>query len=72
MRRHAHAHWALLRTRAEGTEVVITVDDDGVGFGTQAQPPWSITSRVHELNGLIRVSDETESGAHVAIALPRR
>ncbi len=72
VRHHARAHWASLRARTEGAEVVITVDDDGVGFGGQAEPSWSIASRVRDLNGLMRVSNESEPGGHVAIALPRR
>jgi signal transduction histidine kinase len=70
VRRHAQAHWAALRVRSDGADVVIDIDDDGVGFHG-SQRPWSITSRVRELDGLICVRRESEPGAHLSIALPR-
>jgi signal transduction histidine kinase len=70
VRRHARARWASVRVRSEGADVVIDIDDDGVGLHG-SQRPWSITSRVRELNGLISVRRESEAGAHLSIALPR-
>jgi signal transduction histidine kinase len=70
VRRHAHARWASIRVRSDGDDVVVDVDDDGVGLHG-SQRPWSITSRVRELNGMISVRRESEPGAHLSIALPR-
>jgi len=70
VRRHAQAHWASLRVHSDGADVVIDIDDDGVGF-RGPQGPWSITSRVRELNGMIYIRRESEPGAHLSIALPR-
>jgi signal transduction histidine kinase len=70
VRRHAQARWASIRVRSDGEDVVIDVDDDGVGL-RGSQRPWSITSRVRELNGMISVRRESEPGAHLSIALPR-
>lgn len=68
--RHAHARKAAISVRASGPEVRITIDDDGVGFGNSEQQPWSISSRVAELGGMVRIAQEVRPGAHLAITLP--
>jgi signal transduction histidine kinase len=37
-------------------KLLITIDDDGVGFEDQASPPWAIASRVAELGGRLTVN----------------
>ncbi len=68
--RHARAARAVMRVRTDGTEVRCDVVDDGVGCGNPAEAPWSIASRVRELEGSVQLrSDET--GARLSISLPR-
>jgi signal transduction histidine kinase len=51
--------------------VVIAIDDDGVGFPADAGPPWSIVSRVRELDGWVRVARDAGPGGHLMAALPQ-
>ena len=67
--RHSHAASAALRVENADTELRIRIDDDGVGFRNPDQQPWSIASRVSQLNGTIR-REVDSPGAHLAIALP--
>ena len=68
VRRHAFARRASLDASSTGGELRIRIDDDGLGFGEGAHPPWSIASRVGQLGGRIALEAET-AGAHLAIAL---
>jgi signal transduction histidine kinase len=68
--RHARAQRAAIRASAAGDKVRITMDDDGVGFGGNAQLPWSIASRVAECDGRMEVNVDQRSGAHLLIELP--
>jgi signal transduction histidine kinase len=49
--------------------ISITIDDDGIGFGEQVTPPWTIASRVAEFGGRLAVNSES-AGAHLEISLP--
>jgi two-component system sensor histidine kinase DesK len=69
VRRHARARSASIAVRTVETEVLVQIDDDGVGFGEGAEPPWSIASRVRELAGALRLGEGP--GAHLSIALPQ-
>ncbi len=69
IRRHAGARTASVAVRVFGYELVLTIDDDGVGFPPATPLPWSIASRVAECGGTLRV-DERRPGAHLVIALP--
>jgi signal transduction histidine kinase len=68
--RHASAASATVRARANGSEINVDIQDDGVGFGPDARPPWTIASRVAQLGGLLRVR-RALSGAHLSISLPK-
>jgi signal transduction histidine kinase len=70
VRRHASASTAEIVVRAEGSGLVVTVDDDGVGFQDDAHLPWSIASRVAELGGQLTVDSNRGPGAHLRVALP--
>jgi signal transduction histidine kinase len=71
--RHARARTAALTARTEDGRVLITIDDDGVGFPSEAAaPPWSIASRVAECDGRIHVGANGAQGAHLMIELPRQ
>lgn len=67
--RHAQAESAAIQIQAVGSQVLITIDDDGVGFDSEAQRPWTIASRVSELGGMLRVEPNAMRGAHLEINL---
>ncbi len=68
--RHADARAAVIRTVEIGNAIRITMGDDGVGFLGITAPPWSIASRVAELEGEMRIVDAQRTGAHLEIELP--
>jgi signal transduction histidine kinase len=67
---HARANSAAISAEASVASVVITIDDDGVGFPAGAPPPWSIASRAAELGGEVRLREGSQPGAHIEIELP--
>jgi signal transduction histidine kinase len=71
VRRHARARAAELSVSSSGSELLISVNDDGVGFDKDVRQPWSIASRAIDLGGLVRVERRTGSGAQLQIALPQ-
>jgi len=68
--RHARAASATVRARVVGTEITVEIEDDGVGFESDARPPWTIASRVAELGGLLRMRRGTV-GAQLSISVPK-
>lgn len=70
--RHAHARVAAIHIRSSDSEVLIRIDDDGIGFRNGAEQPWSISSLVADLGGVIEVVNDNQLGAHLAITLPAR
>ena len=68
--RHARARSATVSVHQEGEQLVIRLDDDGIGLPDDGTLPWSISSRVRELGGQIGVVPAASSGAHLVIALP--
>jgi signal transduction histidine kinase len=67
--RHAHAESATIVVEAHEDRIVITIDDDGIGFPAGAAPPWSIASRAAELGGVVRVAETGGHGARLEIEL---
>jgi len=67
---HARADSARIEVQANANRVLITIDDDGVGFPAGAAPPWAIASRASELGGQVRVGRRDQPGGHVEIELP--
>lgn len=67
--RHAQATRAALRADMDDDGVVLTIEDDGVGFPSDAAAPWSIASRVSECGGELRFESRTR-GAYMQIHLP--
>jgi signal transduction histidine kinase len=69
--RHARARVARVGAAgADGGQIRVTLDDDGVGFAPGGALPWSIVSRVGECDGSIRLHDAGGPGAHLVIELP--
>lgn len=68
--RHARARSAGVDVRLEDDKLLITIEDDGVGFPKDADAPWSIASRVAEVGGRVRVERRNGRGAHVLVELP--
>jgi signal transduction histidine kinase len=66
--RHAQAKSATIAVNQLGGEVVIAVDDDGVGLSDGVRP-WSIASRVQEIGGQMKVAEDDNIGAHLSIKL---
>jgi signal transduction histidine kinase len=70
VRRHAAANAASIRVTGEGSDVRMSIDDDGVGLDGQ-RAPWSIVSRVNEMGGEIQVAEGDRPGSHLFILLPQ-
>jgi len=68
--RHAHARSAILCAVPGEGGLVLTIDDDGVGFPEPAVPPWSIASRVAELGGRLDLRTAPGAGGHLTIRIP--
>jgi signal transduction histidine kinase len=70
--RHARAREAVITVSPVGRRVIIRIDDDGVGFSPDDEPPWSIASRAAELGGQVRIGRDRPAGGHVVVELPTR
>jgi signal transduction histidine kinase len=70
IRRHAQARLARIRVQPASTGVVITIDDNGLGFRDHTQKPWTILSMVADQGGTVTVARSASAGAHLAITLP--
>lgn len=70
VRRHAAASAAAIRVEESADGIAISIDDDGRGFDSPDQAPWSIASRVKELGGTLRLVPGEPAGAHITISLP--
>lgn len=70
VRRHASARAATVQATAACGELVLAIDDDGVGFPDPAVAPWSIASRVAECGGQLQLRTDASPGGHLVIRLP--
>lgn len=70
VRRHARASSASVAAAVSADGLVLTIDDDGVGFGPGDGPPWSMTSRVNECGGRLTLPADGRAGGHVVVELP--
>jgi signal transduction histidine kinase len=70
IRRHARAQSASIRVQAQDGQLLLAIDDDGVGFREGAPLPWSMVSRVTECGGRMEIVRGVQAGAHVSIRLP--
>jgi signal transduction histidine kinase len=55
-RRHGMPQSLTINVNGVEDKLLITIDDDGVGFVEPANPPWAIASRVAELGGHLIVN----------------
>ncbi|HEY1851679.1 MAG TPA: histidine kinase [Candidatus Binataceae bacterium] len=55
-RRHGMPQSIKINVNGVEDKLLITIDDDGVGFVEPANPPWAIASRVAELGGQLIVN----------------
>jgi signal transduction histidine kinase len=55
-RRHGVPRCVTINVNGLEDKMLITIDDDGVGFQESGQPPWAIASRVAELGGHLIVN----------------
>jgi signal transduction histidine kinase len=69
-RRHAAADRVTMSAGASDQSVMVTIQDDGIGFPDSADPPWTIASRVAELGG--RVSLGSDGVARIVVEIPSR
>lgn len=67
-RRHASADAVTIDIKGALDKILITIDDDGVGFAQAQELPWAISSRVAELGG--RLSVIGIDSAHLKIEMP--
>ena len=70
VRRHAHARSASIAARVSERGLVVTIDDDGIGFAEGAGPSWSMMSRVAECGGQLTLHSDGRAGGHILIQLP--
>jgi signal transduction histidine kinase len=68
--RHSRAACAAINVSAADHLVRIAMDDDGVGFPSHEDPPWSIASRVAEYGGRLKIGGGDRHGAHLEIEIP--
>jgi signal transduction histidine kinase len=68
-RRHAMASLVTITVREAETKVLITIDDDGIGFADSESRPWAIASRVSQLGGHLRIN--RGSSTHLEVEMPK-
>ncbi len=70
VRRHARAGSAVIGAHTVRQGLMLTIDDDGIGFPEGAIPPWSIMSRVAECGGQLTLGQNEQSGGRILIYCP--
>jgi signal transduction histidine kinase len=70
VRRHSAAKTAKVLVTTDGTQVKISIEDDGIGLESNAAP-WSIASRVSEIGGHIKLGRDDMPGFYMQILLPQ-
>jgi signal transduction histidine kinase len=73
--RHAQAMNVLVSVCAEGTQAILVVQDDGVGFDATARSRsglglLGIQERVQDLEGSLRISSEKNKGTTLRVEIP--
>ena len=65
-RQHGTAHRVDINLSGIENSILLTIEDDGVGFADAAAKPWAIASRVAELGGHLTV---TSSGGSTRLTI---
>ncbi len=67
--RHGNPHSVKAGAALTGNSILITIDDDGAGFGETKEAPWAIALRVAEVGGRVKLNG-AHAGAHLEIEIP--
>jgi signal transduction histidine kinase len=74
--KHSRAHSVSVHVRGTPGAVVLTIDDDGVGFDVPAVQRGlgllSMGERVEQIGGTLQIRSERGRGTHVEVAVPCR
>ncbi|MCZ7570607.1 MAG: GAF domain-containing sensor histidine kinase [Ardenticatenaceae bacterium] len=76
VRKHARAHNVWLSLRREGDRVMLTVQDDGIGFDPEAERKpegfglQGMGERVHLLDGELHLSSSPGAGTRIEVVVP--
>jgi signal transduction histidine kinase len=68
-RRHSQASQVMISAWEADNKIRITIDDDGIGFARDDDPPWAIASRVAEFGGSLSIKRKGSGG--LAIEIPK-
>jgi PAS domain S-box-containing protein len=74
--KHSQAHQALTHIRREGAQLVITVEDDGIGMDTAANGGrrsygfFSIRERLQYLGGSLEIQSTPGKGTRITVRTP--
>jgi signal transduction histidine kinase len=73
--RHAHARNVNVAARAEGSDILVVIEDDGVGF--EATPSHrsglgllGIQERVQALAGKFKIASKPQQGTRIQVQIP--
>jgi signal transduction histidine kinase len=73
--RHAHARNVSVQAKAEGADILVVIQDDGVGF--EAMPAsrgglglLGIQERVQALAGKLKIASKPQQGTRIQVQIP--
>lgn len=71
--KHAQAHWARIAVRFSQAQVVVSIEDDGIGFSSNDSPPMHygliiMRDRSETLGGEFTLVNRSEGGACVTLS----
>lgn len=78
VRKHAEADAVVIGVQHDGAQLVLRVQDDGVGFPDRTAPASKgqamglrlLQARVHQAGGTMRVSSAPDHGSSITVTLP--
>jgi signal transduction histidine kinase len=73
--RHAHANNVLVSLQSQGDQVVVVVQDDGMGFDVASRAQGGLgllgmQERVAELDGHLNIASAPDKGTTIRVELP--
>lgn len=71
--KHAKAHWACVSVRFSQAQVIVSIEDDGVGFASDDSPPMHygliiMRDRSETLGGNFVIENRPEGGARITLS----